>query len=183
MRLNKLFLWVPLIIFAGISWILWRGLFNENKSIDAPQINKQAPAFNLPLLQDSTKFYTEEVLLGQVSLVNFWATWCPPCRQEHPVLVDIAKQYPVFIVGINYKDDLAAANLWLEELDNPYTLILTDNNGRAGIDWGVIAVPETFVVDAAGVVRYKHTGPITWQQWEETIWPLIQNLSTISSAS
>jgi cytochrome c biogenesis protein CcmG/thiol:disulfide interchange protein DsbE len=181
MKLKKGVLWIPLLLFVGLTWILLRGLLNENKTDTAPQINKPAPAFNLASLQDTTQFYTQEALKGQVSIVNFWATWCPPCRQEHPVLVDIANEYPVFIVGINYKDKARDALQWLTDLGNPYSLILTDVTGRAGIDWGVIAVPETFVVDAEGIVRYKHTGPITWKQWENEIWPRIKKLTEKSS--
>ena len=163
--------WLPLLIFIGIGMIFARVLLSESEI--TPTICKPMPAFKLASLTEPEKFYTEQDWLGGITIVNFWATWCPPCRQEHPVLVKIAQDYPVRILGVNYKDQTENAFMWLQDFGNPYQMTLADPNGRMGIDWGVIAIPETFLVDAQGMIRYKHAGPITTKIWEEEIWPLI----------
>lgn len=164
--------WLPLFVFVGLClvfvWVLLR-----DKSGVSQTVYKPVPVFTLASLQQPEKNYTEQEIIGEITLVNFWATWCPPCRQEHPVLVKIAQEYEVRMIGVNYKDKATDALNWLKELGNPYQFTLTDHNGRTGMDWGVIAIPETFLVDAQGIIRYKHTGPVTNTVWEKEIWPLI----------
>jgi len=115
-------------------------------------------------------------LKGRVWLFNVWASWCVSCREEHPVLNQLAQQQTVTIIGLNYKDDPAAAKNWLDTLGNPYNISIMDQDGRIGIDWGVYGVPETFVIDKKGLVRYKHTGPVTVDDVQQTFLPLIAQL-------
>ncbi|MFI4955006.1 MAG: DsbE family thiol:disulfide interchange protein [Gammaproteobacteria bacterium] len=164
--------WLPLLVFVGLCAVFVQVLLLGKQGI-SQTVYKPMPAFRLASLEQPEKFYTDKDVLGEITVVNFWATWCPPCRQEHPVLVKIAQDYDVRMVGVNYKDKSADALGWLKDLGNPYQFTLADPNGRTGIDWGVVAIPETFLVDAQGVVRYKHTGPITNKIWEDEIWPLI----------
>jgi cytochrome c biogenesis protein CcmG, thiol:disulfide interchange protein DsbE len=109
--------------------------------------------------------------------LNVWASWCVSCRQEHPLLLELAKLNLVTIVGLNYKDEAPAANMWLQQLGNPYTVSIMDKDGRVGIDYGVYGVPETFVIDKRGVIRYKHTGPVMPGDIEQIFLPLVQKLN------
>ena len=113
---------------------------------------------------------------GKVWLLNVWASWCVSCREEHPILVELSKSNAVPIVGLNYKDQRDDALQWLDKFGNPYNLSVSDTNGRVGIDFGVYGVPETFVIDKAGVIRYKQIGPVTPQALEQTIMPLVRKL-------
>jgi cytochrome c biogenesis protein CcmG/thiol:disulfide interchange protein DsbE len=171
--MKKLLWFIPLLVFVVVSVILFKGLNKTTNNVISPLLNKPAPIFNLPQLMDPQKIYTEKDLLGEITIVNFWATWCPPCWKEHPVLVKIANDYKIRMLGINYKDTPENAKKWLSESANPYYVVLTDEQGKTAIEWGIIAVPETFVVDKQGIVRYKHTGPITLTKWENEIWPTI----------
>ena len=139
-------------------------------------IDKPTPAFDLPGLVDGEPGLSRADLVGQVSLVNVFASWCLPCRVEHPVLMRLAREEGIPVYGLNWKDKPAAASAWLAELGNPFLRIGVDATGRAGIDWGVYGVPETYVVDAAGVIRLKHVGPLSERDVEETILPLVRTL-------
>jgi cytochrome c biogenesis protein CcmG/thiol:disulfide interchange protein DsbE len=151
---------IPLFIFAVMAVFLAMGLKLKPSEIPSPLVGKPVPAFSAPKLDNPEQNLTPADLKGQVWLFNVWASWCVSCRQEHEVLTQFSGQKTVTIVGLNYKDDPAAAKSWLQSLGNPYNVSIMDQDGRIGIDWGVYGVPETFVVDKQGVVRYKHTGPV-----------------------
>jgi cytochrome c biogenesis protein CcmG/thiol:disulfide interchange protein DsbE len=163
-------LFLVLVVFLGI------GLTLNPREVPSPFIGKPAPDFTLPQLDNPGQSLRPADFRGQVALVNVWASWCVSCRQEHAVLLELARRNLVPIYGLDYKDEREAALLWLRQLGNPYTASAFDQDGRAGIDWGVYGVPETFVLDREGIVRYKHTGPITREDLERTLLPLIRSL-------
>ncbi|MGZ8190614.1 MAG: DsbE family thiol:disulfide interchange protein [Methylococcaceae bacterium] len=167
---------IPLILFIIMAIFLAIGLNLKPSEIPSPLLNKPAPVFSAPKLQVPTEKLTPTDLKGQVWLFNVWASWCVSCREEHPVLNQLAQQKAAVIVGLNYKDDPAAAKNWLESLGNPYNVSIMDQDGRIGIDWGVYGVPETFVIDKKGVIRYKHTGPVTLEAVQQIFLPLIAQL-------
>ena len=167
---------IPLILFIVLSIFLALGLKLKPNEIPSPLLNKPAPIFSAPKLQTPNEKLSPTDLKGKVWLLNVWASWCVSCRAEHPVLNKLAKQQAAVIIGLNYKDDPEAAKKWLETLGNPYNDSVMDNDGRIGIDWGVYGVPETFVIDKQGVVRYKHTGPVTEEDVQTTFLPLIAKL-------
>ncbi len=166
----------PIIAFALLVAVFFKGLQLDPSEVPSPLIGKPAPAFDLPTLGDPGRRITQEYLKGQVRLLNVWATWCVGCRQEHDMLLEIARSGEVPVVGLNYKDDRAAALNWLSQLGDPYVINAFDADGKAGIDWGVYGAPETFVIDQSGVVRYKHIGPLSAEVWQERIMPLIRKL-------
>jgi cytochrome c biogenesis protein CcmG, thiol:disulfide interchange protein DsbE len=166
----------PLALFALLALLLGVGLTLKPREVPSPFIGKAAPAFTLPLLADPASTFTPAAMQGRVWLLNVWASWCAPCREEHPLLVAMAREEKVAIVGLNYKDDRRNAQEWLLRLGDPYLMTAVDADGRAGIDWGVYGVPETFVVDAGGVVRHKVVGPLTQQVWLREVKPLLQQL-------
>lgn len=167
---------LPLILFIVMAIFLAIGLNLKPSEIPSPLLDKPAPTFTaLKLLQPNEKLATSD-LKGQVWLFNVWASWCVSCREEHPVLNEFAKQKAVTIIGLNYKDDPAAAKSWLDTLGNPYNVSIMDQDGRIGLDWGVYGVPETFVIDKKGVVRYKHTGPVMPNDVQNVFLPLIAQL-------
>jgi cytochrome c biogenesis protein CcmG/thiol:disulfide interchange protein DsbE len=167
---------LPLILFIIMAIFLAIGLNLNPSEIPSPLLNKPAPVFFAPKLQAPSEKLANADLKGQVWLFNVWASWCVSCREEHPVLNELARQKAVTIVGLNYKDDPAAAKNWLDTLGNPYNVSIMDQDGRIGIDWGVYGVPETFVIDKKGLVRYKHTGPVTPIDVQQTFLPLIAQL-------
>jgi len=174
---------IPLIVFIVLVVFLGIGLKLDPREVPSPFIGKPAPAFTLPQLAEPGKTFGDANLKGQVSLVNVWASWCVSCRQEHPLLIELAKENILPIYGLNYKDEREAGLGWLKRLGNPYTLSAFDADGRVGIEWGVYGVPETFVIDKRGVIRHKHTGPITPKAWQETLLPLIIQLQKEGSPS
>ncbi len=167
---------LPLGLFAGILVFLAVGLGLNPREVPSPLIGKPAPAFTLARLDDAAQKITREDLLGQVWMLNVWASWCAPCREEHPLVVDMARRKLVAVYGLNYKDTPAAAKGWLANLGNPYQATLVDADGRVGIDYGVYGVPETFIVDRQGIVRLKHTGPLTPEVVRTRIEPLLKEL-------
>ena len=167
---------VPLAVFTVLLVFLWVGLSLDPREVPSPLIGKPAPAFDLEQLHAPGKRFATADLKGQVWLLNVWASWCVSCRVEHPLLMELAKANVVPIVGLDYKDKDAEAKAWLEQHGNPYALSVVDADGRVGIDWGVYGVPETFVVDKAGIIRYKHIGPVTVEALQKTILPLVQKL-------
>jgi cytochrome c biogenesis protein CcmG/thiol:disulfide interchange protein DsbE len=170
----------PLILFIIMAVFLALGLNLKPGEIPSPLINKPAPAFSAPKLQAPEEKLTPADLKGKVWLLNVWASWCVSCRAEHPVLNQLSLQDAVVIIGLNYKDKPADAKKWLDRLGNPYDVSIMDQDGRIGIDWGVYGVPETFVIDKNGRIRYKHTGPVTAEDIQRTFLPLIVQLQAES---
>ncbi len=171
----------PIAIFLSLAAIFAIYLYQvgiDGKVIsDLPSalINKPAPTFKLPSIDGEGAGFSSKQLTGSVSLVNVWASWCLPCRIEHPVLMRLAKE-GVTIYGINYKDPPAAATAFLTELGNPFKSIGADRTGRTAIDWGIYGYPETFVIDRTGHIRYRHVGPISADDISDKIYPLLKAL-------
>jgi cytochrome c biogenesis protein CcmG/thiol:disulfide interchange protein DsbE len=172
--MKKRFLW-PLGLFIVLVGFLAVGLNRDPSVVPSPLVGKPAPAFELPRLEGDQRFAPKD-MLGQVWMFNVWASWCVACREEHPVLVALAREKLLPIVGLNYKDQPADASLWLQRHGNPYGLSAVDADGRVGIDYGVYGVPETYIVDKAGVIRFKQIGPVTREVLDKTIRPLVQEL-------
>ena len=168
---------VPLGIFLVIVVFLGVGLGLNPRQVPSPLIDRPAPTFDLPQLHATDQRISPESLRGQVWLLNVWASWCVSCRQEHPVLVDLAKTGTVPIYGLNYKDQRDEALRWLQQWGDPYKLSIMDPKGVTGIDYGVYGVPETYVIDKAGVIRYKQIGPLTPEILRDTILPLVRKLN------
>jgi cytochrome c biogenesis protein CcmG/thiol:disulfide interchange protein DsbE len=168
---------IPLVVFVALGVLLWMGLSLDPRKIPSPLVGKPLPAFSLATLHEPSKTITPDSLRGRVYLLNVWASWCVACRQEHPVLNELARHKAVPIIGLNYKDQRNDAIGWLKNLGDPYELSLVDLDGRIGIELGVYGVPETFVIDKEGVIRYKHIGPISEEAWRSKLEPLIKELS------
>ena len=149
---------VPLALFLLLVGFFAVGLMRDPREVPSPFIGKPAPAFRLEQLHEPALAFTPEDMKGKVWMLNVWASWCVSCRVEHPLLVEMSKRNIVPIVGLNYKDQREAGVQWLTRFGNPYVLSAYDLDGRVGIDYGVYGVPETFVIDKQGVVRYKHIG-------------------------
>jgi cytochrome c biogenesis protein CcmG/thiol:disulfide interchange protein DsbE len=167
---------IPLVAFVVLGAFLYKGLHMDPHQVPSPLIGKPAPEFRLTQVADPGKSLSRDELLGKVWLLNVWASWCVSCREEHPVLVEFAKTGVVPIYGLDYKDTRDEALKWLGALGNPYQASLFDQDGRVGIDYGVYGVPETYVIDKSGTIRYKQIGPITPEILEEKIVPLVRKL-------
>lgn len=170
---------LPLALFAGLLIFLAIGLRLNPREIPSPFIGKSAPEFTLAQLHDPEKTISPKDMAGQVWMLNVWASWCVSCRAEHPVLMDFSRSNLVPVVGLNYKDARKDGTQWLAEFGNPYLTSAYDNDGRVGIDYGVYGVPETFVIDKRGVIRLKHTGPLTPESMTQKILPLIKELKSV----
>jgi cytochrome c biogenesis protein CcmG/thiol:disulfide interchange protein DsbE len=169
---------LPLVIFLIVVVFLAIGLKLDPHEVPSPLVGKPAPQFVLPRLDNPEKMVAPKDMLGQVWLFNVWASWCGACRDEHPVLVSLAKSGAVPIYGMNYKDTRQDAQQWLLEGGNPYIASVMDMDGRVGIDYGVYGVPETYVIDKSGVIAYKQTGPITEEVLRDKILPMVKRLQT-----
>jgi len=169
-------LWV-LGIFIALVMLLAVGLTLNPREVPSPLVGKAAPPFELPLLRDPDKTFTTKERLGSVWLLNVWASWCVSCREEHPVLLELAKTGAVPVYGLNYKDRREDGLRWLAAYGDPYRLSVVDPQGRIGIDYGVYGVPETYVIDKRGVIRYKQIGPVTREVLAQKILPLVGQLS------
>jgi len=167
---------LPLVIFVGLAAFLYVGLSGNPRDVPSPLVGKTAPTFDLAQLQSPDKHFIREEMLGKVWLLNVWASWCVSCRQEHPVLVQLSRTNEVPIYGLNYKDKREDAIGWLKDFGNPYVLSGFDEDGRVGVDFGVYGVPETYVIDKQGVIRYKQTGPVYPEVLQNTILPLVREL-------
>ena len=187
---------VPLLLFFGLAGFLAFGLTLNPREVPSPLIDKPAPSFKLARVDDPASAFALEEMRGQVWLLNVWASWCVACRQEHPLLVRMAKQKLVPVVGLNYKEvrgdgalnvrgmaleaetalAVERARGWLSDHGDPYVLSVLDVDGRVGIDFGVYGVPETFLIDAEGRIRYKHIGPITPDSLQQVIMPKVEEL-------
>jgi cytochrome c biogenesis protein CcmG/thiol:disulfide interchange protein DsbE len=165
---------LPVVIFALLVIFFWVGLGRDPSYVPSPLVGKTAPSFALPQLGNPASELTDAAFKGQVSLLNVWATWCTGCRQEHDTLLRIARENDVPIFGLNWKDDVPQALQWLQQLGDPYTATGVDADGREAINWGVYGAPETFLIDANGVILYKHIAPLTMEIWEAEFVPRIQ---------
>lgn len=168
---------VPLAIFIALVAFFAIGLTRDPREVPSPFIGKAAPSFKLEQLHDEKLAFTPEEMKGKVWLLNVWASWCVACQAEHPLLVDMSKKKIVPIVGLNYKDKREDGVRWLKRYGDPYVLSAYDFQGQVGIDYGVYGVPETFLIDKQGVIRYKQIGPITPEALEKKILPLIKELN------
>ena len=167
---------IPLALFAVLAVFLGVGLNLDPREVPSPLIGKPAPDFKLTRLDNPAVTISRADLLGKVWMLNVWASWCVACREEHPGLVAFAKRNVVPVYGLNYKDVRADGLTWLSRLGNPYEASFFDADGRVGIDFGVYGVPETFIIDRQGVVRFKHIGPLTPEVLRERVEPLIASL-------
>jgi cytochrome c biogenesis protein CcmG/thiol:disulfide interchange protein DsbE len=172
----KRFLW-PLAVFIVLVGFLAVGLKLDPREVPSPLVGKPAPAFELPVLHQPDKRFVPGDMRGKVWLLNVWASWCVSCRDEHPLLVALSRKGVLPILGLNYKDRGEDALRWLKQFGDPYQLSVVDADGRIGIDYGVYGVPETYLIDREGVIRYKQIGPITPAVLEQKILPLVKSLN------
>lgn len=177
---SRLKLFLPLFLFAVLALFLFRGLSLDPREMPSALIDQPLPSFSLPALASSRQLGREDIT-GDVSLLNVWATWCVSCRVEHPYLQRLADE-GVPIYGLNYKDDDAAALRWLDELGNPYRLNIVDRQGSLGLDLGVFGAPETYLLDADGIVRYRHVGVVDDTVWQTVLRPLYRELKLAGAA-
>lgn len=169
---------IPLAVFLLLVVFLGIGLKLNPREVPSPLIDKPAPQFSLPQLREPDRKVSLQDLRGRVWVLNVFASWCTPCLQEHPYLMAMAKSKAAVLVGFNYKDSREAALKWLAKHGDPYSQIVVDPDGRVGIDFGVYGVPETFVIDREGIIRYKHVGPLTPEVIDRTIVPLVRRLQS-----
>ena len=168
---------IPLGLFLVLVVFLAVGLSRDPRELPSALVNKPAPTFRLPQLKDETKTFSAEDMKGKVWLLNVWASWCISCREEHPVLLELARSEAVPIYGLNYKDKPDEARAWLNDLGDPYVLSAADNDGRVGIDYGVYGAPETYLIDKNGVIRFKQIGPLTPDIVQKSLLPLVKELN------
>jgi len=164
---------LPLVVLLALAVVFVIGLQGDPRKLPSVFIDKPAPAFSLPELAEGQPVVTPESLRGKVWLLNVFASWCGACVTEHPHLLEVAKLNRVELVGLAYKDEPADTRAWLEARGNPYNRIAVDRDGLVGIDYGVYGVPETFVIDGAGVIRYKHVGPVDQEFFRQHVEPLL----------
>ncbi len=168
--------WLPLILFLVLVGFFARGLFLNPREVPSPFIGRVAPGFTLPLVGGDAKRFSPADMKGRVWLLNVWAPWCVSCRQEHPVLMQIAASGRVPIVGLNWKDKDREAQALLAQRGSPYTFVPDDLSGKVGIDYGVTGTPETYVIDKQGIIRMKHIGPIGPEVWKDKFEPKLKEL-------
>ncbi len=174
--MNQLLRFLPFALFILLSVLFWRGLALDPQHLPSQQINQLIPSFRLPALEEQAEPLRSKALRGQVSLLTIWASWCDSCQTEQAFLLQLAATYPIAMFGINYKDDAESARAWLKQFGNPFRQIGQDSKGRLAIELGVYGVPETFLIDAAGRIRYRHTGALTVDAWQHDFLPRIQAL-------
>jgi len=167
---------IPVVVFVALLGLLYVGLGLDPREVPSPLIGKPAPHFELPQLHEATKTFSERDMLGKVWVLNVWASWCVSCREEHPVLLDLAASDTVPVYGLNYKDKREDGLAWLKGMGDPYKTSIFDFEGRVGIDYGVYGVPETYLIDKKGVIRYKRIGPLTPEIVKNTLLPLAKEL-------
>ena len=162
---SKAMRWVPLAVFAALAVLLAAGVWlsrrPDREALPSPLIGKAAPGFSLPVLHEPGRLVSLADLKGQPFVLNVWGSWCPSCRDEHAVITRFAETKRVRVIGYNWKDEHADALRWLEQFGNPYWVVVTDQDSRYALDWGIYGAPETFLVDARGIVRWKHVGALT----------------------
>lgn len=164
---------LPLVAAVVLIPILILGLRSDPRALPSPYIGKPAPEFELPILKDLSKTISTADIRGRISLVNIWATWCVGCRAEHQFLIELSEAGDIPIYGINWRDNRQNALTWLEQLGDPYVVSGFDADARVGIDWGAYGAPETFLLNAKGIVLYRFAGPLNWSIWEQEFVPLI----------
>ena len=171
---------LPLLAFALIALLLGAGVLmnagKDNSAIPSPLVDRPAPDFSLPVLDAPGRVLTRADLLGQPYLLNVWGSWCPACRDEHPVITELARRGDLRVIGYDYKDTPEDARRWLEQFGNPYAVVIEDRDGRAALDWGIYGAPETFLVDAQGIIRWKFVGPLTEAVVREQLEPALEDL-------
>lgn len=167
---------IPLALFLIAVGFLFKGLFLDPHEVPSPLVGKPAPKFAAPILGAAGKTFSTEDMKGKVWLLNVWASWCVACREEHPLLMEMAKTGKIATYGLDYKDTDAEAQQVLVTMGNPYKVVATDGDGKIGIDYGVYGVPETYIIDKAGIIRYKQIGPITEENLLTKIVPLLKEL-------
>lgn len=167
---------LPLALFLVLAAFLYVGLSLNPREVPSPLIGKPAPLFTLPQLHDPDKQFSVAEMKGRVWMLNVWASWCVSCREEHPVLVELSRQNIVPIYGLDYKDRREDGEAWLSRGGDPYVTSISDAEGRVGIDYGVYGVPETYIIDKQGIIRYKEIGPVTPVKLKDKILPLIEKL-------
>ncbi|UTW02730.1 DsbE family thiol:disulfide interchange protein [Amphritea atlantica] len=165
--MRRIIVILPLVLFVALGLFLWNGIGKDTESIPSPLLNKPVPEFSLSALLDEQQTVTAADLKGRPALLNVWATWCPTCKQEHAQLNRMARDEGIVIYGVNYKDDRDKARIWLDKYLNPYALNIYDPEGKLGLNLGVYGAPETFLLDAQGIIRYKHVGAIDERVWSE----------------
>jgi cytochrome c biogenesis protein CcmG, thiol:disulfide interchange protein DsbE len=174
---------LPLLAFAALAVLLLVGVRmnsgRDTSAIPSPLIGKQTPAFSLPVLGDPKRVVSGQDLRGKPYLLNVWGSWCPTCRDEHPFIAALARSGKIRVLGYNYKDAPEDAQRWLQEFGNPFEIILVDEDGRAALDWGIYGAPETFLVDANGVIRWKTVGPVTDVVIRDQIEPILADLGKV----
>ena len=168
---------IPLVVFFGLVVFLAAGLTLNPKEVPSPLIGKPAPAFSLTRLDNAQQTIRREDMLGKVWMLNVWASWCVACREEHPLLMQFAARQLLPVYGLNYKDGRVEGQQWLARFGNPYAASMFDQDGRVGIDWGVYGVPETFIIDKQGTIRFKHIGPLTPEVLRSRVEPLVRQLN------
>lgn len=182
MRIDRQIVFIfPLLLFSILMVFLWKGLRLDPHKLPSALLNKPVPQFQLTTVQNEDQFFTDKNLRGQVVLLNVWATWCESCQEEHPELMEIARDYRVTIYGLDYKDTRASAKTFLQQYGNPYTLVGFDGDGDVAIDWGVYGTPETFIIDKSGIIRYKYIGPLTDDVWVNNLLPIVKSLQENNS--
>lgn len=169
---------VPVGVFAALVAFLYFGLGRDKETLPSPLIGKPAPIFELPRLDDPSQKISNREFAGKPYVLNVWGTWCVGCRQEHDTLLEIARRAEVPLLGLDWNDDLSMAQRWLRELGDPYVVTAYDGEGRAAIDWGIYGAPETFLIDAKGIIVQKYVGPLTLDIWERDFVPLIKQSGT-----
>jgi cytochrome c biogenesis protein CcmG/thiol:disulfide interchange protein DsbE len=174
--MSRLAALAPVLLFAAIVAGLGLSLTNDPHKMPSMLIDKPPPKFDLAAVEGTEKPLSSAALKGEIMLLNVYASWCPGCRVEHPTLVQLAKAQTIPLYGINWKDKPGEGSRWLKQNGNPYLAVGDDPTGRAGIDMGVTGVPETFVIDAGGRIRYRHAGPVTEDVWKDVFEPLLANL-------
>lgn len=179
--IHRASLFIPLGVFLLVLLLLWRGFsLGDPHALPSALLNQPLPEFALAVLHDPERIVGSEAMQGEPFLLNVWATWCPTCRAEHAELERITEEYGVRIFGINYKDDPAEARRWLARFGDPYVFSVMDADGSLGIDLGVYGAPETFLVDAEGVIRYKRVGAVDQRVWETQLAPILAELRDAS---
>ena len=166
----------PFLVFVIMLAFLWQGLYLKPRELPSSLLGKQFPNFVLPSLDNKSMLVSESIFRGQTTIVNVWASWCTACAQEHAVLNAVTKNESFQLVGVNYKDLKYNADLWLNKFGNPYKVIIVDTDGLLGMDLGIYGTPTTYIIDRAGVIRYRHVGVLTNELWNKVIIPEINKL-------